>query len=237
VVKVLPQLATKLKGAALNLLFPQRCLGCGEEGSLLCRTCQKFMPRIASPICPKCGRPQPSGVICPGCIGWQNRIDGIRSPLKFEGLIREAIHQLKYKNLRSLSRPLASLLKDYLVQNPLPAQLLVPVPLHPKRLRERGYNQSFLLARELGQLLHLPVIDNCLVRTKYILPQAQTVSVDQRRENVKQAFTCGSPGLQGAQILLVDDVATSGATLDACAVALKSAGATFVWGLVLAREI
>jgi ComF family protein len=189
------------------------------------------------PICPKCGKPQPSGILCPGCVSRTANIDGIRSPLKFNGLAREAIHQFKYKNLRSLSRPLAALLNHYWQQEPVSAQVLVPVPLHPLRLRERGYNQSLLLAAELGKLLHLPVNSGSLVRTRYVLPQARTSSAEERRRNVKQAFACRNASLSGSRVLLIDDVATSGATLEACAVALKSAGAESVWGLVLAREI
>ncbi len=233
---MLPRLA-KFKGAALNLLFPQKCVGCGEEGTLLCYSCRRTLARITYPICPKCGRPQTSDILCPTCIGWQSSIDGIRSPLKFEGVAREAIHQLKYKNLRTFAGTLANLMGDYLQQNPLPAQVLVPVPLHSKRLRERGYNQSELLAQELGKLTKLPVENSCLIRTKYILPQALTRSVDERRRNVKQAFLCINTKLQNKQVLLIDDVSTSGATLDACASALKSTGVSSVWGLALAREI
>ena len=233
---MLPQL-TKFRGAALDLFFPQRCLGCGEEGDLLCRTCQKNLTKLMPPVCPKCGRPQPGGILCPACVSWKASIDGIRSPLKFAGLTREAVHQLKYKNLRSLARPLANLLGEYLAANPLPAEALVPVPLHPKRLRERGYNQSYLLARELGKILNLPVVDKSLERVKFVLPQAQTKSVDERHRNVREAFRCLNSILKNQSVLLIDDVATSGATLDACARALKSAGAISVWGLVLAREI
>jgi ComF family protein len=233
---VLPQLA-KFKGAALDLLFPQKCLGCGEEGDLICHTCRKSLPRIAYPVCPKCGRPQPSGIICPSCVSWQNSIDGIRSPFKFEGLIRQAVHQFKYKNLRSLAKPLALLVEDYLIHYPLSGQTLIPVPLHPKRLKERGYNQSYLLARELGKLIQLPVVNDCLIRVKYVLPQAHTKSVDERLNNVKEAFVCRTSQLQNTQVLLIDDVSTSGATLDACASALKAAGAISVWGIVLSREL
>jgi ComF family protein len=233
---VLPRLI-QLRGAALDFLFPQKCVGCGEEGTLLCRACQKSLSRITPPVCPKCGKPQPGDAICPGCSGWHSSIDGIRSPLKFEGLVRTAIHQFKYKNLRIIARPLAILMSEYLTVNPLGGEVLVPVPLHPRRLRERGYNQSELLARELGKLIPFPVISDCLIRHKYILPQAQTHSVEERHRNVNQAFACQNTSLQKKQVLLIDDVSTSGATLDACAMALKSAGAISVWGLVLAREI
>jgi len=151
--------------------------------------------------------------------------------------MRQAIHQLKYRNLRALVTPLAELLTDYLVANPLPGEVLVPVPLHRKRLRERGYNQSTLLARQLGRLTRLPVVDDCLIRRRAAPPQARTSTVDERHSNVADAFAGSGQRLRGKQVVLVDDVATSGATLNACAAALKAAGATSVWGLVLAREI
>jgi len=162
---------------------------------------------------------------------------GVLCSLGFDGVVRQAIHQLKYRNVRTLAVPLAKLLHDYLVANPVPGEVLVPVPLHRKRLKERGYNQSSLLAQELGKLTNLPVVDDCLIRLRHAPPQARTSTVAERRSNVAGAFTCRDHRLQDRQILLIDDVSTSGATLDAGAAALKAAGATSVWGLVLAREI
>jgi len=233
---VLPRLA-KIKGRALGLFFPQWCIGCGREGEFLCVACYRSLSRILPPLCPRCGKPQPSGILCSGCVGWQAEIDGIRAPFQFNGVMREAIHQLKYQNLRALALPFAQLLSDYLGANPLPGEVLVPVPLHQKRLRERGYNQSYLLARELGKLVNLPVVDDCLVRQRHTPPQARTPTVEERRRNVHGAFACRNRNLSDKQVLLIDDVSTSGATVDACAAALKAAGATSVWGLVLAREI
>jgi len=233
---VLPQVA-KLKGMALDLLFPKWCVGCGEEGDFICASCRRSIPRITPPLCPRCGKPQPSGILCPGCINWRAEIDGIRSPFQFHGIMRQAIHQLKYKNLRALAGPLAALLNDYLIANPVPGEVLVPVPLHRKRLRERGYNQSSLLAKELGKLRNLPVVDDCLIRRQHTPPQARTSTIEERRNNVAGAFACHDPRLRDKQVLLIDDVSTSGATLDACAAALKANGATAVWGLVLAREL
>jgi len=233
---VLPQL-TKLKGIALNLLFPQWCVGCGKEGGFICCSCHQSLSRIMPPLCPRCGRPQSSGILCPSCVSWQAQIDSIRSPFRFDGVMRQAIHQLKYKNLRALAVPLAKLLQDYLANNYMPGEVLVPVPLHQKRLRQRGYNQSCLLAQELGKLVNLPVIDDCLIRLRHTPPQARTSTVEERRTNVADAFTCRYHQLQDKQVLLIDDVSTSGATLNACAAALKAAGASSVWGLALAREI
>jgi len=232
----LPQVA-KLKGMALDLLFPKWCVGCGKEGDFICDSCRRAILRIVPPLCPRCGKPQLSGILCPGCSSWQAEIDGIRAPFQFDGAIRQAIHQLKYKNLRALAEPLATLLRDYFIANPVPAETLVPVPLHRKRLRERSYNQSSLLAEELGKLLGLPVVRDCLIRKQHTPPQARTSTIKERRHNVSGAFACRDQRLRARQVLLIDDVATSGATLDACAAALKANGATSVWGLVLAREI
>ncbi|MFC2007623.1 ComF family protein [Chloroflexota bacterium] len=235
-VNVLPQVA-KLKGIALDILFPKYCVGCGKEGGFVCPSCCQSLSRITPPVCPKCGKPQTDELLCHDCTDWQASIDGIRSPLAFEGAIRQAIHQLKYRNLRALTSPLAVLLEDYLMANPLPAEVLVPVPLHPRRLRERGYNQSGHLARELGKLIKTAVVDDCLVRQRHTSPQATTSNVEERRSNISDAFTCNDHRLQGKQVLLIDDVATSGATLDACAAAVKASGAASVWGLVMAREL
>jgi ComF family protein len=189
------------------------------------------------PLCPKCGRPQASGIVCPICRQRQTEIDGIRSPFRFDEVIREAIHELKYRNLKAISPCLAELLTDYLKANPLPGEALVGVPLHPRRLRERGYNQSSLLARELGRRIGLPVIEDCLIRVKQAQPQVRAVDVEERRRNVADAFVCRDEKVSGKQIILIDDVCTSGATLESCAAALKNKGAMSVWGLTLAREI
>ncbi len=230
-------LASKLGEVALNLLFPHRCIGCGREGELICSSCQINLPRIMPPVCPKCGRPQSSNILCPDCVKRQSYVDGIRSPYRFEGLIRQAIHQFKYRNLRSLATLLAQLMNNYLKTYSVPGNILIPVPIHNKRIRERGYNQSLLLARKLGKLTDLPVIENYLIRQIQSPPQARSASVEERHRNVADAFICNDSGLRDRQVLLIDDVATSGATLDACAKVLKATGASSVWGLTLAREI
>jgi ComF family protein len=151
--------------------------------------------------------------------------------------MRKAIHELKYRSLKAISPCLAELLADYLRANPMPGEVLVAVPLHPRRLRERGYNQSSLLAWELGKCIGLPVIDDCLIRVKQAQPQVRAVDVEERRSNVAGAFVCRDEKLGGKQVILIDDVCTSGATLESCAAALKNKGARSIWGLTLAREI
>jgi len=129
------------------------------------------------------------------------------------------------------------LMAGYLQDTPVHGEVLVPVPLHSRRLRERGYNQSGLLARELGKLMGLSVIDDSLSRVKDSLPQARTTAIEERRNNVKEAFACRDEKLKARNVILIDDVCTSGATLETCAAALKVGGAISVWGFTLAREI
>lgn len=227
----------KLVEVAVDSFFPRRCVGCGKAGDFLCPDCVGKLPRLMPPLCPHCGRPQASGIVCPDCWRKQSDIDAIRSPFRFEEVIRKSIHELKYRNLKAISPCLADLLADYLEANPLPGEALVAVPLHPRRLRDRGYNQSSLLARELSKRIGLPVIEDCLIRIRQARPQVRAADVEERRRNVADAFLCRDGRVTGKQIILIDDVCTSGATLESCAAALKDKGARSVWGLTLAREI
>ncbi len=222
--------------AFLDLLLPLKCLGCGREGDLICPSCRQSLPGMQLPLCQRCGATSSEGNLCHNCINYPLTIDGIRSAFTFQGTMRQAILQLKYKHLKTVAAPLGQLLAEHLGSHPLKGEVLVPVPLHPKRLRERGYNQASLLAKELGQHVGLPVAEGPLVRVRDTMSQARTASAVERRRNVKDAFICHQ-GLEGKQVLLIDDVCTTGATLDACATALKTAGASSVWGLTVARDI
>ena len=225
-----------LQSFVLDLLLPPHCLGCGKEGSLLCSTCEQTLHPLSPPFC-RCGRPLANPGICPHCLDAPLTIDGIRSAFPFHGLIREAIHQLKYRGISSLAEPLSQLLHQYLQAQPLPADVLVPVPLHGQRLRQRGFNQSLLLAAGLGRRTQLPVWKGALQRIRSTVPQAQTANAAERRANVQGAFASSSRDLAGARILLIDDVCTTGSTLDVCATALREGSAASVWGLTLAREL
>ena len=136
----------QLKEKFLDLLFPRQCIGCGKMGSFLCSLCAQSLLPLEPPYCKKCGASTAGEEFCPSCSRASLVIDGIRSPFLFGGLIREAIHHFKYGNFKALAPSLAQLLAEYLYQNPLPVEVLVPVPIHKKRLRRRGYNQSSLLA-------------------------------------------------------------------------------------------
>lgn len=159
----------------------------------------------------------------------------MRGVVFYGGPVAFAIQHFKYYGRTSLSRPLAAYLVGYLQNHALTFDYVVPVPLHPERLAFRGYNQSELLAHELGQAHHLPVRTDLIHRARHTQPQA-TLNRQQRVENVRDAFLPTQPGrLKGERILLIDDVCTTGSTLRACALALNEAGAGDIWALAVAR--
>ena len=130
---------------------------------------------------------------------------------------------------------IARLLSAYLERNPYPVDALCPVPLHPRRERSRGFNQSELIARELGQLAGIPVDTNALRRTRNTPPQVSMESPAARHRNIADAFECPA-GVQGRRYILIDDVVTTGSTMSDCAQSLKDAGALNVWGIAFARQ-
>jgi ComF family protein len=186
-------------------------------------------------VCPVCGQHTASPGRCRFCQSKPPHIDGIRAVGYLDGSLRTAIHRFKYSNTRPLALPLGRLASDYLEHNHLPVKTIVPVPLHSHRLRDRGYNQSELLAEQIGHAVGMRVVADVLLRVRSTIPQVG-LKADERRENVKGAFRCAGTALKGQDVLLVDDVCTTGATLEACSVALRESGVRNVWGLVLARE-
>jgi ComF family protein len=169
-----------------------------------------------------------------GCRGRLRSLSRLRSAAAYEGPLEVALQRFKYHGWRRLAEPLALLMAERVVVEGLSASWAVAVPLHTSRLQQRGFNQSELLARELRGRLALASPPGELVRTRATPPQ---VGHDRRRrlENVKDAFEWRGGPLEGRSILLVDDVATTGATLEACAAALRSAGSGPVTGVSVAR--
>ncbi|HEY4689582.1 MAG TPA: ComF family protein, partial [Anaerolineae bacterium] len=210
------------------------CGGCGIPGSLWCEPCQSNTLPLPSPACARCSQPGVHSGLCSNCRASPPVIDSIRSMTLFEGRIRHAIHAFKYDRRAALADPLGDALACFWQHQPTPAQVVVPVPLHPRRQKERGYNQSELLARRLGHVAGLPVRPTVLHRTRVTASQ-MTLNAADRRANVADAFQANAAAVRGLDVLLIDDVCTTGATLDACAMALKAAGAQAVHGLTLAR--
>ena len=201
----------------LGLLFPDRCAGCGALGELLCGGCvAKLQPY-------------------PGGDAPIAELDGAEVAHLYGGALRPAIHALKYRRRRRVAAPLGDMMAAHLWRHPLRADALLPVPLHPSRQRERGYNQSELLAERVSAACGLPIIRAGLERVRATTKQARQSSALARRENMRGAFVWRG-GRLPRHILLIDDVLTTGATLAECAAALRLAGAVEVRALALARS-
>ena len=223
----------QLVGRGLDLLFPPECAVCGREGSFLCPACEPRLPRLAPPYCETCAEPgEPP--ICRWCRTEPPAYENIRAPYRYAGPVRNMVHDLKYSNIRALAPTLGGLLADYLGSQPVEIDVLVPVPLHHRRERGRGYNQSVLLAHEVSNRLGVPTADEKLLRSRDTPPQMSMNGREERRDNIDGAFEC-TQAVAGVRVMLIDDVVTTGSTMSACAAPLKAAGASAVFGLALAR--
>ena len=221
----------------LDLVLPPRCVVCGKVETWLCESCVDKLSPLTEPICPKCSRLWNGSGLCPLCRDRPPVVEFIRAAFLFQGPIQDAIYAYKYRGARNLAPLLAECMAEYWYQFPMEIGILVPVPLHPDRERWRGYNQAALLAKALGALIERPVELGALVRTRPTRSQTK-LSVPERRRNVAEAFECVmGEDLCGRDIMLVDDVATTGATLDACAVSLLACGVRSVRAFTLARAV
>ncbi|HEX8464214.1 MAG TPA: ComF family protein [Abditibacterium sp.] len=240
----------RLQNLLLDALFPPRCCGCAEWSRMpFCARCQPKLRPLKPPFCECCATffdPLSfPAALCASCREKAPGFRAARSAFLFEGPVRHAIHRFKYAEKSALAARLAPFLVEIWRGDPILSAFLpdylVPVPLHPSRHRKRGFNQSFLLARELGRSEGVPVA-LLLRRTRATAPQ---VDLDRpaRAKNVRDAFAVApdvakrAQSLRGARVLLIDDVFTTGATLGECARALRKAGASEVCALTLARQV
>ena len=225
--------ARRLVRAVEATLLPAVCGGCGRRGEWLCPTCAAALRPLTGPQC-RCGRPRTRGRVCPICAEWPEALGPIRAAFVFEGPLRSSIHRVKYRGEYARGRYLGGLLADVAAAtlHDTPLDLVLPIPLHPRRQRERGFNQAQILAEVVAERLGVPVGQD-LLRIVDTRPQ---VGLDYagRRANMQGAFRAG-PGVGGASVLLIDDVVTTGATMEAAGLALLEAGARHVRGLALAR--
>jgi competence protein ComFC len=205
-------------------------------GSWFCERCRARIRHLEEPLCRRCGAELESARNDCACRDRLRSLSRLRSAVAYEGPIELAVQRFKYRGWRRLAQPLAALLADRLVLEGLAAEWALAVPLHPGRLRQRGFNQAELLAAELRARLGLVAPPGRLHRTKATPPQ---VGHDRRwrLENVRGAFEWRGTDLGRRPVLLVDDVATTGATLDACAAALRAGGSGPVIGVSVARVV
>lgn len=225
-----------------TLFYPPHCGSCGcrfEEGNdeeALCTACRTSILPPSEHSCPVCSHPMEGHLHCTNCEGRRWNLSVIVAGCRYEGLARELIQRFKYGRDQSLMRPLGDLMLSALDDPRLAGKkfdAIVPVPLHPVREREREFNQAALLAKRLAWHLDLPVFHS-LKRIRITSPQAG-FDRSHRLKNLEGAFEIRRPVEEGATILLVDDVTTTGTTLNSCAAALMEAGAGEVCAVTVAR--
>lgn len=220
------------------------CLGCGDNDTYLCVSCLASIQPLLEQSCPLCRRHiTPHGETCFTCLP-RTALDGVLVGYSYDQTVLDAaLHAFKYHSLETLSEPLGELLVRALKRSDLPLpDLLLPVPLHPWRLRYRGFNQSELLGKYLAKHLlpgaELPLQTTGLIRHRFTLPQQKMPSAQARKENIHNAFLVPKThrsSLKNKSVWLIDDVTTTASTLNACARVLKQAGVKKVFGVVLAR--
>ena len=216
----------------LDWLFPPQCGGCNRVGYRWCPDCQKQVQRIPEPVCEACGLPKPSPGLCPECRLAVPPYKIMRSWLIFQGSIRRALHSLKYRRNIALGDALAHHLAEYVASLGWPIELVIPIPLGKNRIKERGYNQTGLLAMPLASIQNWQYMPKVLIRCRETRTQVGLTAA-KRRENVRGAFRAQDRLIQGRNILLMDDVATTGPTLAEGALTLMNAGAKAVYGMTL----
>ena len=235
----------------LDFLFPAECVHChnfaGDNRVLIfCRPCWDKIPILTGPVCPRCGKPLASeaalqyspNFLCGDCRILVPDFDRVFSVARYDGILREAIRQFKFYQKTGLGKHFVQLLISYMPDNIewTSYQTILPVPLHKKRKRERGYNQASILARHLARHYRLNFIQNNLIRIKHTEAQWPIKERGQRQANVKNAFHLRFPfQVQDQHLILIDDVFTTGATVNECAKTLKKAGAKSVLVLTVAR--
>lgn len=219
----------------LDLLYPLRCPFCDRvtvTNERICTECRKKLSRIKEPVCKKCGKPLDNvqREYCMDCQKSSHVFAQGKALWKYEKQVRESIYRFKYQNRREYAAAYAEELTkayaDWIRRRGI--ECIVPIPLHKKRRKIRGYNQAELLAKELGRNLGIPVSTNLLVRVKDTQPQ-KLLNVSERKNNMKKAFKTTENIVQLKYILLVDDIYTTGSTLDAAAFSLLEAGVKKVY--------
>ena len=233
----------------LDLIFPPVCPVCkihlNGKGNdlLLCPACRTAIKLILPPYCPRCGLPEPSGngggYLCGSCLTEKRHFEIHRSSGLYEGALKEAIHTYKYGGVFSLVKVFGDLLQPTFqtLSRDYPVDVMIPVPLHMRRLRERGFNQALLMVKELSKRIGIPYEGRALKKIKDT-PVQISLKKRERRKNLTGVFqVTDTEALNGRSVVLVDDVYTTGATVNECSRALLKAGAERVAVLTVARAL
>lgn len=231
-----------IKKFILDLLFPKFCINCQKERTYLCQDCFSLIDISEIQYCPFCAFPKIvlDGKTCNSCRN-SKKLTGLYSAASYDNfIVKKLINQFKYgAYIKELAKPLSSLIIAHLINLNKTSNffdfILVPVPLHKKKLKQRGFNQANEIAKELSKFLKIPLFDEVLIKMKQTPAQVE-LEKEEREKNIKGVFLCQKPELAtGKKILLVDDIFTTGSTMEECALILKQAGAKEIWGVVIAR--
>lgn len=220
----------------LDWLYPPNCGGCGKRGFKWCPDCQSNVKLLEDNLCPCCGQSSFNGSICYNCRQHPPVYRAARSWAVFEGPVQQALHRLKYDRDVGLGDSLAQFMIDLFNKLDWPVDIVAPVPLSSTRMKERGYNQASFLAKPLALSLGLQYKPDAIQKVRNTRSQVELTAAE-RRENVKGAFLAKKEIVKDCSILIVDDVMTSGATLNSCANALLDAHAKQVYCLTFARAL
>lgn len=225
----------RLLDRLLDAVMPPRCVGCRSLGALLCPQCLQQVRPLSASLCSRCGQPVPASGRCRSCEQRDLPVSAVRSAALYGDPVSVAIQRFKYHGQVGLAEPLGGLLVACWQAQPEGVDLVVPVPLHERRLCQRGYNQARLLAEVFCRGACLPLLAPGVLRRSVDTAQQVALDAQARQRNVAGAFSWHGPPLRVGRVLLIDDVMTTGSTLDACGEILRSAGADQVWGLTVAR--
>ncbi len=234
----MPQLKTFYK-TVKDYLFPVFCLSCNEERAWVCERCMPLLEVHPQLFCPACHEKTEQGETCARCHAVSALMQHV-AMMKYvdDALVGKLVHVFKYQYAEEIMIVIKDVMVHFVQANPEFFQnvdTIIPVPLHKKRFAERGFNQASHIAKALSDILHIPMVDNVLIRSRYTPHQAH-LDRDERKKNVEEAFhMTGGIEIVGQNILLVDDVYTTGATMQACALALGSASVKGITGFSLAR--
>ncbi len=211
----------------IDFLYPPKCAGCGAEGVFLCEQCRSKLKPTGRNCCPKCGKPLGKRRWCPLCAGNDFLFGAARAPYVYEGAVGELIRDLKYNGNLEIASVLGKMLADYWPSLGHTADLILPVPLSEARARQRGFNQSELIAKDLSRRIGIPCVPRALQKMRDTRTQVG-LNAEERRENLCGAFAAEPCLVRGLDVLLIDDVMTTGSTFSECSGVLLGAGARSV---------
>ncbi len=229
-----------LKEQVISLLFPRRCPVCEKivqpRGELICQNCAKRLSVVHGPLCQRCGKELESDRLeyCPDCMKHHRSFERNFALLNYDDLTKHSLSAIKYRNKREFLDFYGEALcvRYGKMVHRLALEAIVPVPVHPSRKRTRGFNQAELLARQIGKRLEIPVCPGGLRREKRTLPQ-KGLGTAERLHNLRQAFAPGSLPQNISRVLLVDDIYTTGSTMEACTRVLLAMGVKKVYGMTI----